>query len=42
MRVFDGDPATNTPNSSWYADNIGPVAGTGMSAIVFEYALPTT
>jgi hypothetical protein len=42
MRVFDGDPATNTPNASWYADNVGPVAGVGMPAIVFEYALPTT
>ncbi len=42
MRVFDGDPATNTPNPSWYADNTGPVEGVGMPAIVFEYALPTT
>ena len=42
MRVFDGDPVTNTPNLAWYADNIGLVAGVGMPAIVFEYALPTT
>ncbi len=41
MRVFDGDPATNTPNSAWYADNVGPVGGVGMPAIVFEYSLPT-
>ncbi len=41
MRVFDGNPATNTPNPSWYADNINPVPGDGMPAIVFEYALPT-
>lgn len=43
MRVFDGDPATNTPNPAWYADNTGIVPGVeGMPAIVFEYALPTT
>lgn len=42
MRVFDGDPATNTPNPAWYADNTGPVGGTAMPSIVFEYALPTT
>jgi hypothetical protein len=42
LRVFDGDPATNTPNPAWYADNVGPVAGTGMSALVWEYALPKT
>lgn len=42
MRVFDGDPVTNTPNPAWYADNTGPVAGTGMPSIVFEYELPTT
>jgi hypothetical protein len=41
MRVFDGDPVTNTPNPAWYADNIGLVAGVAMPAIVFEYALPT-
>jgi hypothetical protein len=40
LRVFDGDPATNTPNAAWYADNVGPVGGTAMPAIVFEYALP--
>jgi hypothetical protein len=42
MRVFDGDPATNTPNPAWYADNTGPaIGGVSMPAIVFEYALPT-
>jgi hypothetical protein len=41
MRVFDGDPATNTPNLAWYADNVGPVGDTAMPSIVFEYALPT-
>ncbi len=42
MRVFDGNPATNTPNPAWYADNTGPaIGGVSMPAIVFEYALPT-
>jgi hypothetical protein len=42
MRVFDGNPATNTPNAAWYANNTGPAAGIGMPAIVFEYSLATT
>ena len=42
MRVFDGNPATEVVNPAWYADNVGPVAGVGMPAIVFEYALRTT
>ena len=42
MRVFDGDPATGIPNPAWYTDNVGPVGGFGMPAIVFEYALPAT
>jgi hypothetical protein len=41
LRVFDGDPATNTPNPARYTDNTGPVAGVGVPAIVFEYTLPT-
>lgn len=42
LRVFDGGPATGIPNPAWYADNTGPVGGSAMPAIVFEYALPTT
>lgn len=44
MRVFEGDPATNTPDPGSYTDNTGIVPGVveGMPAIVFEYALPTT
>ncbi len=44
MRVFDGDPDTNTPNPAWYVDNVGtvPVADhEAMPAIVFEYELTT-
>ncbi len=42
LRVFEGDPATNTPNAADYADNTGIVPGVeGMPVIVFEYALPT-
>ena len=41
MRVFEGNPATNTPNPALYADNTGPaIGGVAMPAIVFEYALP--
>lgn len=42
LRVLDGDPDTNAPDPAMYGDNTGPVADTGMPAIVFEYALPTT
>jgi len=42
LRVLDGDPDTNAPDPAGYGDNTGPVADTGMPAIVFEYALPTT
>ncbi len=41
MRVFDGNPATNTPNPAWYADNTSPYSNPGMPALVFEYALTT-
>ena len=41
MRVFEGNPATNTPIPALYADNTGPaIGGVAMPAIVFEYALP--
>lgn len=39
LRVFEGDPATNTPDPAAYA-NTGPSVHGGMPAIVFEYALP--
>jgi hypothetical protein len=40
MRVFEGDPATNTPNPTAYADNTGPAfPDVSMPAIVFEYEL---